>query len=289
MLQDALAQTARTLGPLSREAAHLEAEVLLMHLLGVSRTQLYCCLEEELEESARRALPAVVQRRLQGEPLAYIVGHKEFFGLDFLVSHHVLVPRPETELLVERALELIASRYAAHGLRCRVADIGTGSGAIAISLAVHAPGCALYATDVSRPALEVAAQNCRRHGVQGRIRLLHGDMLAPLPEAEDILVADLPYVREMDLAPALEGGTPDVWLGEPLIALCGGEDGLDKVRQLLDEARDKLRPRGSILLEIGWDQGKAVQDMALRHFPEARVSVSQDLAGLDRLVWVDLA
>lgn len=287
--KEALAQTAQRLAPMSFDSAHLEAEMLLMYLLGLSRAQLYLRLEEELEEGVGQGLLPLVQRRLQGEALAYILGRVEFFGRDFLVDHRVLIPRADTELLVEKALELIQSRYVAHRLPCRVADIGTGSGAIAISLAAHAPGCTVYATDISPAALELAAHNCRLHGVQGRITLLHGDMLAPLPEPVDLLVGNLPYVSDLDLIPLMQDGTAEVWLGAPVVALSGGEDGLDKIRQLLKEASPKVRDGGSILLEIGWDHGTAAYDLALAHFPRARVSLSRDLAGVDRMVWIDMA
>ena len=151
-------------------------------------------------------------------PAAYITGHREFYGLDFAVNSSVLVPRPETELLVEKALELARERSLS-----TIADIGTGCGAIAVSLAVNLPQTRIYATDISAPALEVALSNCRKHGVTDRVTLLEGDMLAPLPEPVDLIVANLPYVREPEMTGVNTLGF------EPPLALNGGPDGLDKI------------------------------------------------------------
>ena len=221
-----------------------------------------------------------MQRRVQREPLAYIVGHKEFFGLEFEVDRDVLIPRPETELLVEQAIQ-IAHQIAPDG-ELQVADIGTGSGAIAVSLAVSQPDTTVDAVDWSVEALAVAARNCRRHGVDSRVRLFRGDLLLALPEPVDIVVANLPYIGRSEFATI----APEIRLFEPVEALDGGEEGLDLIRRLLEQAVRQRKPPQVILLEIGATQGQAVLDMAGGIFPGAEVSLLQDYAGLDRIVTV---
>jgi release factor glutamine methyltransferase len=209
--------------------------------------------------------------------VAYIVGHKEFYGLDLFVDNRVLIPRPETELLVERAIGIAVARSL-----CLIADVGTGSGAIAVSLAVHLPQVLVYATDASTRALEVAACNCRRHNVEDRVRLLQGHLLEPLPEPVDLIAANLPYVSQAELAQL----PPEISRYEPREALNGGPDGLDYIRRLLARAGRYLSLLGVILLEIGATQGKAVTALAKRHFPAAKVEIAKDYAGLDRVVMV---
>lgn len=211
------------------------------------------------------------------EPTAYITGHKEFFGIDFQISPATLIPRPETELLVERAIELV---NAAFPQSCLVADIGTGCGAIAIAIALHLPKVKIYASDISATALEVARSNCRYHGVSDRITLLQGDLLDPLPEPVNLIVANLPYIRETEL-PALP---PEISMYEPQIALAGGRDGLKQIERLLSQAGTKLLPRGAIMLEIGYEQGQTASELAKQYIPDARVNVITDLSGLDRLI-----
>jgi len=189
----------------------------------------------------------------------------------------VLIPRPETELLVEKAIEISQRRAV-------VADVGTGSGAIAVSLAVHLPQVLVYATDASPGALEVAARNCRRHGVEDRVHLLQGHLLEPLPEPVDLIAANLPYVSRAELAQL----PPEINCYEPREALDGGPDGLDHIRRLLAQAGEHLKPGGVVLLEIGATQGQAVIALAQRHLSVARVEIVVDYAGLDRVVVVEM-
>ncbi len=226
------------------------------------------------------AYHALLERRLAHEPVAYLTGHREFFGLDFRVNRHVLIPRSETELLAE--LGLSAARRLAHlapaGLA--IADVGTGSGCVAISLAVHLPAARVYATDASAQALAVAEENCRRHGVAGQVILLPGDLLASLPEPVPLIVANLPYIPHAEL----ENLPPEIRLYEPRAALDGGQDGLEAIRRLLAEAPAHLKPGGVVLLEIGHRQGQAVVALARQHFPGAAVAVHHDSAGRERVV-----
>jgi len=208
--------------------------------------------------------------------VAYITGHKEFMGLDFYIDRAVLIPRPETELLVEHALRLMPPLPA-------LIDVGTGSGAIAVSLAYYNKKALLYATDRSPAALAVARRNCIRHGVSDRVSLHQGDLLQPLsgcPAAGgvDLIAANLPYIAESDL-PGLPGG---VRMFEPLLALAGGEDGLEHYRRLVPQAAAFLKKDGRLLMEIGFDQGRRALGLFAPHLWEAQVW--PDLAGLDRLV-----
>jgi release factor glutamine methyltransferase len=219
--------------------------------------------------------------------VAYIVGRREFFGLDFVVDQRVLVPRPETELLVELALagaenqeprtENPVSQFSVLDSWFSIADIGTGSGCIAVALAVHLPRARVYAVDIAPDTLDVARVNVMRHGVGERVTLLEGDLFAPLPEPVEMIVSNPPYtvLGEID-----EG----VRRHEPRRALDGGDDGLAVYRRLLAQSPGYLRPGGALLLEIGATQGEAVTALARSAFRSADVTVHKDLAGHDRVV-----
>ncbi len=255
------------------EEASIESEMLLRHVLKIGRVELYQELNRGLDTGQEEAFWGLIKRRLNHEPATYITGHREFYGLDFSVNTGVLIPRPETELLVEKALEIAQNRAA-----LTIAEVGTGCGAVAICLALHLPRAKIYAIDISEAALGMAQTNCRRHMVADRVRLLYGDMLDPLPEAVDMVVANLPYVREAEL-PLVS--TRDF---EPALALNGGPDGLEKFRQLGAGISDKLHPGGSLLLEIGQGQREAVVGFFRGLLPEAEMAVTPDLGGIDRVV-----
>ena len=276
-LKQALGRARKILVAHDIEEAHLEGELLLRQALGISRVQLYLDLDRELgcEEEEFWHL---VERRLNGEPIAYIMGRREFYWLDFYVEPGVFIPRPESELLVEQAVKL-----AQHHTVSGIAEIGTGCGAIAISLALHLPRAKVYATDISASALKIARFNCQKHGVADRVCLLQGDMLEPLPEPVDLIIANLPYVREVELTQIGSAGF------EPLLALNGGRDGLEKIRQLCQQAGDRLCPRGSLLLEVGQGQAGAVTSLLRCLFPSAEVEVVTDLGGIERVVSLTLA
>ena len=270
-LKQALSQAREVLIANNIEDAPLECELLLRETLKISRVQLYLDLGRELSREQEETFRHLIKRRLNGEPIAYITGHREFYGLDFYVSPGVLIPRPESEPLVEKAISL-----AQNCSLSAIAEIGTGCGAIAISLALNLPQAKIYATDISAAALEVALFNCKRHGVLDRIYLLEGDMLDPLPEPVDLIVANLPYVRELEL--------PQMNSVEPQLALNGGPDGLEKIRQLCRQVSDKLRPEGCLLLEIGQGQAKAVTAFLHRLFVFVKIDIVPDLSGIDRVV-----
>lgn len=258
----------------------LDAQVLLAHVTGLARPSLIAFPERALTPEQAAVYADLVARRVAREPVAYLTGHREFMGLDFLTDRRALIPRPETELLVEAALADIRARLErAPNSPPVAADIGTGTGAIAISLAALEPRLpSIYATDVSPDALALAAENAARLGVAGRVRFAQGDLLAPLPEPVDLLLANLPYVAPRE-GPSL---APDVQRYEPSLALYGADDGLGHLRRFFAEAPAHLRPGATVIVEFGWDQRGAVEALARAALPGCSVRVGADLAGWDR-------
>lgn len=275
---EALRAASATLAVEGFEDASLEAEVLLMHVLGVDRARLYARLGEALSDTDAAVLTALVARRVRKEPVAYITGHREFFGFDFSVAPGALIPRPESELLVEEALDFVRRRFPqADPL---IADAGTGSGALAVTLALLLPKASVYGTDISVRALEIARVNCERHGVQGRVHLLEGELLCPLPGPVDVIVGNLPYVSAGEMA----GLSEDIRLYEPVEALAGGEDGLDRIRRLLSQVGGRVREGGVVLLEVGHAQAEAAAALGRQSLPGAGVELVKDLGGVERVV-----
>ncbi len=270
-------EAASTLSSGGIENPRLDADVLARHLLSIDRTSLLLNLDRQLDEAELRAYQSLVSRRLGREPCSYITGRREFYLFDLEVSPAVMVPRPETELLVERALQHLARLPQ---LSVPVADIGTGCGAIAITIAANMPHARIHATDISEHVLPVARANCERHGVAERVNPLLGDLMEPVPEPVSLIVANLPYVRSADM-PDL----PDeARLYEPSMALDGGPDGLRVIDQMLSHARDKLLGKGTIVFEIGYDQGRDAEALARAYFPNSAVTVIRDLSNMDRMV-----
>ena len=274
----ALARVSLRLQEAGVEEAALEAEVLVRHVLSLDRAGLLARPETPLSPAQAAALEALLARRMRREPLAYVLGRWEFHGLDFRVTPDVMVPRPETETLVDEALAWARARPAP----VTIADVGTGSGCIAVTLAVRLPDARLVATDVYPAALAVAEDNARRHGVAERVRLLDGDLLQPLPGPVDLVVANPPYVP----SGRFDGLQPEVRDYEPRGALDGGPDGTDLLRPLLRQAGAYLRPGGAVMLEIDEEQGATMSEAARRAFPGAAVRVLPDLSGRDRVLVV---
>ena len=270
----------RRLRPVS-ETASLDAQLLLAHVLGANRSWVLAHPEATLTEEQQFALEAGARRLEAGEPLPYLLGQWEFYGLDFIVTPAVLIPRPETELLVEQALGWLHSRYSAETIgACRAADIGCGSGCVAIALAKNFPGLAVTAADLSPEALAVARRNVARHGLDGQVTLAQADLLPEAPPIFDLICANLPYIPTARLAEL------PVARWEPHLALDGGPDGLELIRRLLGQATGRLVRPGLLLLEIESSQGKAAGQLARDIFPAASVEVLVDTAGLDRLLIV---
>jgi len=250
--------------------------LLLSHILQRPRTFLLAHPEAQLTAEWALDYAGLVARRAAGEPLPYITGHSPFFGLEFTVTPDVLIPRPETELLVEHALAWLKGRPMPV-----VADIGTGSGCIVVSVARQCPEARCYAIDISAAALAVARANAARHGVADRITCLEGDLLAPLPEVVDVILSNPPYVAETEWA-----SLPISVRHEPRAALLSGVVGLDALRALLQQAPPRLQPGGALFVEIGERQGDAAQALARTAFPTAHIQILPDLAGKARLLTV---
>ena len=261
------------------EEPRLEAELLLMAALSADRVTLYANLRDAAPRESADALEALMLRRLQREPIPYITGKREFYGREFRVGPGVFIPRPETETLVEEALRLARGRAT-----LAIADVGCGSGAIAVTLAAELPGASVFAIDAAEAAREVAALNARCLGVANRVRVLAGGLLAPLPEPVDIIAANPPYVPSSQIA-----RLPPEVRREPHEALDGGPDGLDPLRRLLADAPRCLRPGGALLAELDPSQAPQARALAQAAFPDAAVDVARDLAGRDRVLTVRTA
>ncbi len=264
------------------DTPRLDSEVLLAHLLDLARSQLYTHSDRVLSAAERTAFEELIKRRFRHEPVAYLVGIKAFYNLDLAVDPRVLIPRPETELLVDLALDLVGREGARGQQPVRMADVGTGSGAIALAVAAHAAAVQVVAIDISPAALALAQENACRLGLASRISFLLGDLLTPLPGPVHLIVANLPYIAEAEW-PSLQ---PDIADFEPALALSGGADGLDLIRRLLHQAPAYLLPGGAMLLEIGSRQGKAVAQLAAEAFPNGFVEALTDYSYQDRIVRV---
>ena len=279
--RDAIAQARHRLQAAGVEDSDFEAEYLLRHALAWTRETLLLRPEHELsiEESCR--YEAAVERRAAGEPSAYIIGRREFYGLDLRVDPRALIPRPETEMLVELTLAA-AHAMSPGGNGLRIAEVGVGCGAVSVALGVHLPGARIWGTDLSPDAVELAKENAAAHGVAGRVTMVESDLLDAVPGPFDIIVSNPPYVP----TPEIEELAKEIREHEPRVALDGGPDGSSIIARLLQASKDKLRPGGAMFMEMGWNHGERAAAIARKLWPEAEVSVSQDLAGLDRALTV---
>jgi len=283
-VREILGKTEAYLRDKNVDSPRLSAQLLLAKGLEMDRISLFVNLDRPLKEAELAAVRPLVARRGKGEPIAYILGEREFFGLDFLVTPDVLIPRPETEMLIEEAKRLFAT-----DLPLSVADLGSGSGCLAVTLAKEFPNASVTALDSSPAALAVATQNAVKHGVEGRIAFVLGDFAA-LPAAEggyDLIVANPPYVSQAEYAEL----SPEVAGFEPRCALVPDESGaspasgLEAYPCVVAVAQRRLKPQGVLAMEIGWKQGEVLK--ALLESPEfgfEGVAVLKDLAGHDRVV-----
>jgi release factor glutamine methyltransferase len=264
------------LAALGIPGARLDAELLLAHALGCDRVRLYMDMPRPLQRAELALVRSLIVRRRRREPVAYILGRREFYRREFEIDAAVLVPRPETEVLVDRALEALPSTAT------RALDLCTGSGVIATTLALERPGLTIDAGDVSAPALELARRNATRHGVQDRVQFHLGDLFQALPEVRRyaLIVANPPYVAERDIA----GLAPEIAQHEPRIALLGGASGLDVIERLCAQAPDWLETGGALLFEIGQGQAANVVDRLARAGRLERVATHRDLSGVERVV-----
>ena len=260
--------------------ARLEAEVLLRHVLKIDRATMFRDLDEDVSIEDSGNIASLVKRRTQREPLAYITGAKEFYGLPFVVSEEVLIPRQETELLVDTA---IVQAKSLDKSEISIVDVGTGSGAIAVSLALNIPTSSVIAVDISESALTIADDNRRAHGLYSRVKLRRGNLLEPIVEKIDILVSNPPYIRSDKLTSLQE----EV-LQEPMVALDGGYDGLEVIKKLLFQAVDKMSNPSVILFEIDSDQAAEAVKLSQQFFPSAITTVLKDLSNNERAVLLEI-
>ncbi|HEY1209834.1 MAG TPA: peptide chain release factor N(5)-glutamine methyltransferase [Terracidiphilus sp.] len=255
-----------------RDRARADAELLLLHVLGKNKSWLMAHLDEELDEDDAASYIELIERRYKGEPIQYITGETEFYDLPFRVTPDVLIPRPETEHLVDKVIE-VAARFE----QPRIVDVGTGAGAIAVALAHKLPHAKIAAIDISERALAVARENAKRNGVS--IRFLPGDLLAPVTgERFEIVVSNPPYVPNADRATL----SVEVREHEPALALLAGDDGLDVFRRLIPAAFGALTPGGFLTLEIGYGQSTAIAEMLTRAGFE-QIEFVPDLQGIPRV------
>ena len=254
----------------------LDIQVLLAHIMGKSRTWILAHPDTHLSKQQEEHLQKSIKRLENGEPLPYILGHWEFYGLDFKITSDVLIPRPETELLVDQALRWIRE----HPSRGWALDIGTGSGSIAIALAVNTPNLLILASDISLPALKITYQNAHRHSVTKRVFPIAANLFPPTDERFNLICANLPYIPTNRLLKL------NIYGKEPNIALNGGANGLDFIMKIIQTAPNYLHDGGIMLLEIDQSQGNIIKQEAEKFFPSAIVSVLPDLAGKERLVYI---
>lgn len=264
------------------DSGWLDAQVILAWVLSVERPWLFAHAEQTMSAEQADRFTELIARRVDQEPVAYLVGRREFYGLDLMVDRRVLIPRPETEMLVDEVLSELAARDAS---QVRVADIGTGSGAIALAIAANEPRARIDAVDSSRKALDVARINVHRLDEHNQITLYHGDLMKPLNERVDIVVANLPYVSRAEYA-TLDA---TVRAYEPPLALHGGDEGLDVIERLLRQIPQHIHAGGVVYLEIGHRQGCAAAEMARTLLPDLRsLAVHPDYQGLDRMLAITL-
>jgi release factor glutamine methyltransferase len=257
-----------------------EARILLCHVTGYDPARLFACPDTELTATQQDQLEEMIARKARHEPTPYITGRKEFYGLSFYVNPDVLIPRPETELLVEQAIAIAPKISSLNSHRkLNIADVGTGSGAIAISIARNVEAD-IYAIDISTGALKVAAANCESHTVSSHVHLLQGNLLEPLTKTMDIIVANLPYISTSEMK---ELGT-GILNFEPLQGLRAGPKGTEIIEELLRTCKFHLAKPGALVLEFGYNQKGLIEDLIDLYLPGATRSFHRDLAGLDRAV-----
>jgi release factor glutamine methyltransferase len=279
-VSDLAGEAARMLRDAGIEQPRAEARWLLARVLDSSGSALLAHPDQTVPSALIERFREAVQRRVRREPFAYVVGERELYGHTFVVDRRVLVPRPETETLIEEALSVLAARPHGNAAPPLIVDVGTGSGAIACTVALEAPAAAVVACDLSADALKVASINRMRLGLRERLPLVRGSLLTWLHRPADLVLANLPYIPSARIPTLM----PEVAAWEPHLALDGGSDGLDLIRTLLEDAPRVLRPGGTILLELDPEQVEPARAL----LPGAASRVIRDLAGLDRVLRLDL-
>jgi release factor glutamine methyltransferase len=278
---EALRRTTAALRGAGVDSPEAEAGILLRHAQHRDRAYMYAHLPEELSADQELELSHALERRMQHWPTAYLTGVREFYGIEFYVAPGVLIPRPETELLVDESLRQLEAR--AMGRSPIFVDVGTGSGAVVVSAAKQYPNAEYFAIDVSEAALQIAALNARRPKLAGRIQFLRGDLLEPLAIQPDVVAANLPYIpsEEVNCLPA------EIREHEPRIALDGGPSGIELIIRLIESAQSRLPGDGALLMEVGAGQANRVLSATCAAFPGWRCHTLRDLAGIERVVVAD--
>jgi len=261
-----------------------EAGVLLCHVLKLSKAEILTQPERTLTGSELTLLEGLIARRLHREPSAYITGHREFYGFDLLVDTRVLIPRPETEILVEEAVKFGRAWIGRYKKAITVVDVGTGSGAIAIALAQHISQALVFAVDISPGALEVAASNVCRYGLNDRITLVAGNLLEQIDQKTDLIVANLPYISAQEMLQL----QPEIAGYEPAIALQGGVDGTEVIKGLLEQVPAKNNRNGALFIEIGKGQEDDIMPRISRGLPGCVITLIKDLAGINRVIKIEV-
>jgi release factor glutamine methyltransferase len=261
------------------EAAE-DAKVLLCSVLGLGISQLFAQSDRALSDEELHRMEGLIDKRINRVPTAYLINSRQFYGMDFYVDSRVLIPRPETEVLVEEAIKFGQEWRKKNQGVMNIADVGTGSGAIAVALASNIPGSTVYATDISEDALSVAAINIQKHGLEGRIKLSKGYLLQQIIEKLHMVVANLPYIKESDLALL----PPEISKHEPRAALDGGKYGTEMIQELIRQSAGKIAAGGAVLLEIGIGQEEGIIRTVEANLPGAKVELTKDLSDINRVL-----
>ena len=257
----------------------LEAEILVRHTLKFDRETIFREFEKDLLKSEEQSIYSLLDKRLEGYPLSYITGKREFYGIDIEIGEGVLIPRQETEILVQTAIT-ISKKMRKENIK--IADIGTGSAAISIAIALNIPNSLVHACDISYEALEIAAENINKYSLEDKILLNQGDLLEPILDEMDIILSNPPYIPNFQIS-----SLPQEVLNEPRIALDGGKDGLQVISRLMKESVNKLSGAGAMVIEITPElSGKTVL-LARKHFPEANILILKDLMENDRAILIN--
>lgn len=282
-IREVLQEAVEKLKAVGKATPLLDAEVLLCHVLHMDRLYLYIHRDREITEEQIKAYGRLIEKRLDGVPVQYLIHRQEFMGLEFYVEEGVLIPRPDTEILVEAVIRWVQAAGGQEPIF--IADLGTGSGAISVSLAYYLQHAYIYSVDVSPKALAMGRENAKIHGVEQRIEFLRGDLFEPFQGERfmgtlDVLVSNPPYIPRKEI-PCLQ---PEVAKYEPKLALDGGEDGLDFYRRIVGEAYLFLKNRGLIALEVGHDQADAVKKMMEERKNYTEIQKIRDFGGIERVV-----
>ena len=257
----------------------LEAEILVRHTLKFDRETIFREFEKDLLKSEEQSIYSLLDKRLEGYPLSYITGKREFYGIDIEIGEGVLIPRQETEILVQTAIT-ISKKMRKENIK--IADIGTGSAAISIAIALNIPNSLVHACDISYEALEIAAENINKYSLEDKILLNQGDLLEPILDEMDIILSNPPYIPNFQIS-----SLPQEVLNEPRIALDGGKDGLQVISRLMKESVNKLSIAGAMVIEITPElSGKTVL-LAREYFPEANILILKDLMENDRAILIN--